>query len=50
MVLSLPDPTGPLPPSFFLGQSQVFPAAIQDSVILYVPEIAVLAVDQHRGC
>jgi hypothetical protein len=28
--------------SFFLGQSQVFPAAIQDSSILYVPEIAVL--------
>jgi hypothetical protein len=30
--------------SFFLGQSQVFPAAIQDSAILYVPEIAVLGL------
>jgi hypothetical protein len=30
--------------SFFLGQSQVFPAAIQDSSILYVPEIAVLGL------
>jgi hypothetical protein len=29
---------------FFLGQSQVFPAAIQDSSILYVPEIAVLGL------
>jgi hypothetical protein len=30
--------------SFFLGQSQVFPTAIQDSAILYVPEIAVLGL------
>lgn len=29
--------------SFFLGQTQLFPSAIQNSSVLYVPEIAVLA-------
>ncbi len=29
--------------SFFLGQAPVFPAAIQDSWVLVVPEIGVLA-------
>ena len=30
--------------SFFLGQSQVFPAPIQDSSILYVPEVFILGL------
>jgi hypothetical protein len=30
--------------SFFLGQSQIFPAFIRDSSVLYVPEVAVLVL------
>jgi hypothetical protein len=30
--------------SFFLGQSQIFPAFVRDSSVLYVPEVAVLVL------
>jgi len=30
--------------SFFLGQQQVFPASVRGSPLLFVPEIAILAV------